>query len=133
MFGWLRTIFTWWNGATVGTYWFTRKRGVFIGKDEQGNRYYEEKKSVDPWIPKRRWVLYNGTVEASRIPADWHGWLHHTFEQPPTVEPFNLKSWEKPRKANLTGTPEAYRPAGSLWRDGDRAATSGDYEAWKPE
>lgn len=133
MFGWLKTIFTWWNGATVGTYWFTRKRGVFVGKDEQGNRYYEEKKSVDQWIPKRRWVLYNGTVEATRIPADWHGWLHYTFDEPPTVEPFEIKSWEKPHKANLTGTPNAYRPAGSLWREEDRAATSGDYEAWKPE
>ena len=26
---------------------------------------------------------YNGLVEASKVPADWHGWLHHTETSPP--------------------------------------------------
>ena len=32
----------------------------------------------------RRWVLYNGEAEASRIPPAWHGWMHHRTDVPPT-------------------------------------------------
>jgi NADH:ubiquinone oxidoreductase subunit len=39
----------------------------------------------------------------------------------------------KPATANLTGTPQAYRPSGALERGGQRAAASGDYEAWAPD
>ena len=35
-------------------------------------------------------------------------------------------------KPNLTGTLGAYRPPGSLAEGGERAPSSGDYEAWKP-
>lgn len=133
MIGILKTIFTWWNSATVGTHWFTKKRGILIGTDETGNNYYEEKSGSGENGQKRRWVIYNGTVEASRISPDWHGWLHYTFDEPPTKDPFDLKSWEKPHRPNLTGTKKAYRPAGSLWGSGERAKTSGDYEAWSPE
>ena len=41
--------------------------------------------------------------------------------------------WQKEHLPNLTGTPEAYRPAGSLERGGKRARATGDYEAWQPE
>ena len=37
------------------------------------------------------------------------------------------------RLANLTGTPDAYRPPGSLMRGGHRQEAAGDYEPWKPE
>jgi NADH:ubiquinone oxidoreductase subunit len=40
--------------------------------------------------------------------------------------------WEKPHQANLTGTPQGYRPAGHDYAGGKRAAASGDYEAWTP-
>lgn len=133
MVGLLKAIFTWWNNATIGTLWFTKKHGVLIGKDELGNRYFEEKKPAWEGTNKRRWMIYNGTVEASRIPVDWHGWLHYTFDEPPTKAPFEVKSWEEDRQPNLTGTPNAYVPAGSLWSDKERAKTSGDYEAWSPE
>ena len=70
---------------------------------------------------KRRWVLYNGTVEASRVPPDWHGWLHHTFAEPPTAPRCKAKPWEKDHLPNLTGTEGAYHPPGSLARRGVRA------------
>ena len=133
MMGFLKTIFTWWHSATVGTRWFTKKRGIFVGSDENGNKYYQEKAAVRPHLPRRRWVIYNGTVEASRISPDWHGWMHYTFDEPPTAEPFEIKSWEKPHRPNLTGTKSAYHPAGSLWTKEDRAKATGDYEAWSPE
>ena len=32
----------------------------------------------------------------------------------------------------MTGTNRAYLPAGALERGGNRAAATGDYEAWSP-
>lgn len=132
----IKRIFTWWNGATVGALFDIARRSVFIGEDEQGNKYYEEKK---PSLEgrKRRYVVYSddayaGLAEPSRVPPDWHGWLHHTFEDPPTSAPFRTKAWEKPHVPNLTGTFGAYRPPGSLARSGDRAKATGDYEPWTP-
>ena len=133
MMKFLKILFTWWNGTTVGTWWFTRKRGVLVGHDEHGNRYYEESKPGKAAGLKRRWVIYNGYAEASRVSADWHGWLHYTFDKPPVQEPFVVKAWEKPGIPNMTGTSEAYHPRGSLWEGGRRAGGTGDYEAWVPE
>jgi NADH:ubiquinone oxidoreductase subunit len=128
----LKRIFTWWNGATLGAFYDIGRRGVLVGQDEQSNRYYEERKpSLDG--RKRRWVLYEGLAEPSKVPPDWHGWLHHTFEAPPTTDPLPRKAWETPHIPNLTGTPGAYRPRGSLARPGDRPKATGDYEAWTPE
>ena len=39
----IKKIFAWWNDATLGTLFFTWRRGVLIGHDEQGNSYYEVK------------------------------------------------------------------------------------------
>jgi NADH:ubiquinone oxidoreductase subunit len=124
--------FTWWNSATIGARFDIGRRGVFVGEDEAGNKYYEERR---PSLEgrKRRWVLYNGLAEPSRVTPDWHGWLHHTFEEPPTFAPFKTRAWERPHKPNMTGTIEAYRPPGSLARGGVRSPATGDYEAWKPE
>jgi NADH:ubiquinone oxidoreductase subunit len=128
----LDKIFTWWNGATVGAQYDIGRRSSFVGEDEQGNKYYEEKRASFEGR-KRRWVIYNGLAEASRVPPDWHGWLHHTFEEPPTTAPLKKKAFEKPHRPNLTGTIHAYRPPGSLARGGERAPATGDYEAWKPD
>jgi NADH:ubiquinone oxidoreductase subunit len=122
----LRAIFVWWRNATIGTWVTTWLSGHLVGRDEFGNRYYQ---TTDG---KRRWVIYVGTVEASRVPPDWHGWLHHTFDHPPTVEPFTPRSWEQPHRPNLTGTQAAYHPEGSLWAEGKRPKATGDYEAWRP-
>ena len=64
----LKTIFTWWNGATVGLRFTVAKRGKFVGEDEFGNRYYEAKDNKDSYDDrKRRWVIYKGYAEASKI------------------------------------------------------------------
>lgn len=127
----LKSIFTWWNGATIGARFDIGRRARYVGQDDQGNKYYEERK---PSLEgrKRRYVIYNGYAEPSRVPAEWHGWLHHTFDKPPTEAPLPSKPWEKPHKPNLTGTLAAYRPPGSLSEGGERAKSSGDYEAWSP-
>lgn len=125
--GILSEFFTWWNGNTIGTRWFTWRNGEFVGKDELGNSYYQQRNG------NRRWVIYNGISEPSSVPPDWHGWLHYTVDTPPTEEQYQAKSWQKPHKANMTGTRYAYRPPGSTLAPGERPQATGDYEAWKPE
>ena len=111
----LLKFFTWWNGETFGTQLWTWRFGELVGKDEQGNRYYRTKGGkIDPSLGfERRWVIYNGYAEATRVPPSWHGWMHHTFDVPPTEEAYTPREWEKPHLPNLTGTPYAYRPPGS--------------------
>ena len=116
---------TWWNGQTLNTQLFTWRKGVKVGEDNEGNIYYRTRDN------KRRWVIYNGEAEATRVSADWHGWLHFTWDQPPTDKPLVHKSWEKPHQENLTGSALAYAPAGSLRRAAP--ASRQDYEAWSPE
>jgi NADH:ubiquinone oxidoreductase subunit len=124
--GLFRQLFVWWENATPGTLLTTLFSGIAVGDDAFGNRYYQTKGGV------RRWVIYAGTVEASRVPPDWHGWLHHTYANPPTEEPLARKPWEAEHIPNLTGTPQAYHPEGSLSKDGKRPPATGDYEAWRP-
>lgn len=117
--------FTWWNGQTINTQFFTWRNGVRVGEDDQGNIFYESKDG------KKRWVIYNGLSEATRVSPDWHGWLHHTFDERPDNRPLAHKSWEKPHQENQTGTPAAYAPAGSIRRA--HPADRSDYDAWQPE
>ncbi|MGZ8364038.1 MAG: NADH:ubiquinone oxidoreductase subunit NDUFA12 [Caulobacteraceae bacterium] len=131
----LKSIFTWWNGATIGTR-FTLFRGAKkVGEDEFGNRYYEAKTDRNSYDKgrRRRYVTYKGLAEPSLIPPEWHGWMHYIYDTPPSEAPMALRSWELPHKPNLTGTPNAYRPAGSIAGHGQRAQATGDYEAWTPE
>ena len=131
----LKKIFTWWNGATPGIHFTVWRRGRFVGQDDFGNRYYEARDDRDSYDRgrKRRWVVYQGYADASKVPPDWHGWLHYTFDQPPTTAPLLRRSWEKDYVPNLTGTVYAYRPKGAISRGGDRQRATGDYEAWTPE
>ena len=128
-------MLTWWNGATLGVRFTAWRRGVLIGTDHLGNKYYEAKDTKDSYDPgrRRRWVIYNGYAEASKVPAEWHGWLHYTFDEPPTRAPLPRKAWEKDHQPNLTGTVHAWRPKGSIARGGERPKATGDYEAWRPE
>ena len=119
-------IFTWWNGSTIGTTLFTSRFGEKVGEDDAGNVFYQTAGGA------RRWVIYNGVAEASRVSPDWHGWLHHTYDEPPTDAPLFKKEWEKEHKPNLTGSPEAYAPPGSLRTAEARPKVAGDYEAWSP-
>lgn len=120
-------IFTWWNGATIGTRLFTSRKGEKVGEDADGNVFYQTKGGA------RRWVIYNGYAEASRVSPEWHGWLHHTWDEPPTKAPLPRKAWEKDHAQNQTGTALAYHPPGSLASSAKRPRVSGDYEAWQPE
>ena len=130
--GFLAQALTWWNGQTLGTRFHTWRRGERIGEDQFGNVYYQGS-SIGPAGKPRRWVVYNGESEASRIPPDWHGWMHYTVDEPPTVTPLPAKPWEIEHKPNMTGTPAAYYPPGSLANPKQDHHGAPDYEPWTPE
>ena len=130
--GILSKIFTWWNGATIGTAFNSAMTGEHVGTDAQGNRYYRAKK-LNSLGDQRRWVIYTGPNDASRVPAEWHGWLHGAFDDVPQSFLPPAKIWETEYTPNATGTVQAYRPQGALERGGKRAAATGDYEAWAPD
>ncbi len=130
-------LFTWWNTTTFGTsFTLWRKGARLVGKDEQGNQYFEEK---NPTLPGgngkryRRWVIYHGIADASRVPAEWHGWLHHTYEEVPTEKPLFRQDWEQDHLPNMTGTPLAYHPKGSLTLTDGPADLNDDYQPWEPD
>jgi NADH:ubiquinone oxidoreductase subunit len=123
--GFLVRVFTWWNSATFGTWLMTRFRGLEVGTDEFGNRYYTERNGGP-----RRWVVYAGEVEGSQVPPQWNAWLHHTVDEVPAPE--SRRPWERPHEPNPTGTADAYHPKGSTLGLGERSPTTGDYEPWRP-
>ncbi len=122
----LLQVFTWWNGQTLGTRFHTWRKGTHVGTDEAGNRYYFHKKT------DRRWVIYAGVADGSFVPPGWRAWLHHTAEIPPSEENYRPRAWEKPHLPNMTGTPLAYRPPGSMLGADHRPRVTGDYEPWRP-
>ena len=48
-------------------------------------------------------------MDASRIAADWHDWLHYRTDEIPN-ESDKKPNWYKIHKENATGTIEAYNP-----------------------
>lgn len=124
---WSKT-FTWWNGATWGTSLFTRLRGEEVGKDESGNLYYQSKKG-----PGRRWVIYEGSNDGSRVPPGWQAWLKGTIEELPDKALPARRNFERKPLPNATGTMAAFRPDGALGSGKVRPASTGDYEPWIPE
>ena len=128
--GILKNAFTWWEGATFGT-WMGLRGKDRVGEDSIGNVYWQG--GTDPNGITRRWVIYSGANDASRVPPEWFSWLHHQIEDAPENALPAPRRWEKPAEPNLTGTTLAYRPSGALEAGGRRAAATGDYEAWTPD
>ena len=128
--GFFSNIFTWWNGATIGTSIFSAMNGRKVGQDALGNTYFTGKKPFNG--RERRWVIYDGANDASRVPAEWHGWLHHSYDDMPESHLPPPRIWERDYEPNATGTAQAYLPEGALERGGKRAEARGDYEAWSP-
>ena len=42
--GIFKELFAWWTGNTYGTRLFTLRKGILVGEDDLGNRYYRERK-----------------------------------------------------------------------------------------
>ena len=86
--------------------------GQEVGHDVFGNRYYRELKTPQG-VREKRWVMYVGEPEASKVPPEWHIWLHHTADAP--IPDSARQSWQKPHIENMTGTPDAWLPPAS-WK-----------------
>lgn len=128
-----KRLFTWWNGATLGTLFSARRGFLSVGEDQFGNVYYEEKKPSPEYEGrKRRWVIYKGYADPTTVPPEWHGWLHHTYDEKPDELDIRRHDWQLPPRPNMTGTPLAYKPKGSLDRGARREEVAADYEAWTP-
>lgn len=127
-------FFTWWNGQTIGTRFFTARQGERVGQDEFGNTYYRSRgRKPDPALGhERRWVVYKGAIEASSVPAGWNGWLHHTVDVAPSEETYVAREWQARHVPNMTGTAQAYRPPGSAVGAGAHPKSAGAYDAWTP-
>lgn len=110
--------------------------GRRVGVDSYGNKYYRaalHPSAQSVYRKEKRWVIYKGAPEASKIPPEWHGWMHYqTDTVPDSSAPSFRRAWQKPHRPNLTGTNAAYRPPGHILAGGQRASATGDYEAWTP-
>ena len=114
----IKEIFTWWNHQTLGTRIFTIFFGKLVGQDEYGNKYYQNKNG-------KRWIIYNGEIDATKIPNEWYSWIHfikNKIENSHEIKKFN---WQKPHQSNLSGTKKAYRP------NKNNNAIKKKYKNWK--
>ena len=123
--------------SQIGTLLQTFFCGKEVGHDQFGNRYYTERgkprSSSGGIVKQKRWVMYAGEPEPSKVPPEWHIWLHYTADAP--LLDGARKAWQKPHIANQTGTKEAWMPPSLRGEDipaKDSCAT-GVYQAWKPE
>jgi len=116
--------------AMITTRIFSRAKRV--GTDNYGNKYFIAK-ARKGYKRERRFVMYNGVAEATAIPPEWHGWMHHQSDEVPSSDKKSFRrKWQKPHQRNMTGTQSAYRPKGHMLEGGKREKTTGDYEAWSP-
>ncbi len=100
------------------------KLAQFIGKDVFENKYYE---SSNKFFSKskansRRWVVYKGYAEGSKVSPNWHAWLHHAVEKKPASPSKKTTSFVP----NLTGTPYKDKPKFQEKRHKD------GYQSWRP-
>ena len=121
MITFFKQIFIWWHRQTIGTAIYTFFTGKIVGKDEEGNKYYSNSFG-------KRWVVYRNRVESSKIPPEWHAWIHFMVNNTPSQN-FNKFKWQKKHEENLTGTDRAHKPEGSLASDSKKNMKK--YETWK--
>ena len=104
VFSLLSKATTWWNSQTLGTQLYTWRKGVKVGEDDAGNVFFKDKHD------DRRWVIYNGEVDSTKIPNEWFSWIHFTKNKIEKVQNQIKFSWQKSHKPNLTGTEKDYHP-----------------------
>ena len=118
--------------SNFSTWLFTIMSGKKVGKDEFGNAYFESRKPARDFGRKKRWVLYKGLEEASKIPPQWFSWIHYQCDEAP-VSNSKKHPWVKSHTPNLTGTAKAYYPKGHVLSAAKRQKATGDYTSWTPE
>ena len=113
-----KEIFTWWNRQTLGTRIQILLFGKFVGEDKLGNKYYESKSG-------KRWIVYNGEIEASKIPNEWYSWMHYINNNIQNLHQIKKYDWQKEHLPNQTGMESSYHPKKN------KDAVKKKYSTWK--
>ena len=118
MLTFIKQIFVWWNQATIGTRIETIFFGKLAGKDSFGNKYYKNKKG-------KRWVIYKGEIDASKISNEWYSWMHYTKNKIENLHDLKKYEWQKPHQPNQTGTDNSNHP------NKNNEKINKKYKSWK--
>ncbi|OIW11140.1 hypothetical protein TanjilG_22947 [Lupinus angustifolius] len=116
-------------------YWQTKIHNIgarLVGVDKFGNKYYEKLENIQHG--RHRWVEYaeKSRYNASQVPAEWHGWLHHitdhTGDELLLLKP---KRYGAEHKENLSGEGDQYiyHSKGHALNPGQRNWTR--YQPWE--
>lgn len=97
-----------------------------VGVDQFGNKYFVGN-SKNYLGHNKRYVLYNGINDGSKVPARWHAWLHYLSEKLPSEESQKDYEWQIEHIQNLTGTKAAYDPSKS------KHIKLESYSSWRPK
>ena len=114
----------------IGTILYTWLYGKKVATDEYNNTYYCNSNNFND-VNSKRWVMFSGEIEASKVPSHWHAWLHKSIDIPP-INYKNKYNWQKKHQPNLTGTSKAYYPDFHPLSKKKNISINKDYEAWKP-
>ena len=96
-----------------------------IGTDQIGNSYFESRRK-DHIGRKRRFVVYKGIPEPTKIPSEWYSWLHHLTNLIPGPNN-NSYNWQKIRESNKTGLNSSDTPPIISW------TKKCNYVKWQPK
>ena len=103
MLTFFKKFFVWWNQETLWTKLQTFFFGKLVCKDSFGNKYYESRSG-------KRWVIYKGEIDASKIPIEWYSWIHFIHNKIENFHDLKKYDWQKPHQSNQTGTENSYHP-----------------------
>ena len=116
---------------SFGTYLFTWLYGNKVGEDNFGNIYYCNSKNFEDPNAKR-WVIYKGEIESTKVPPHWHAWLHKTIDLPP-LNYTHKYDWQRDHEQNMTGTDNSYYPdSHPLSKSYNAEAIKNEYDSWSP-
>ena len=110
---------------------YTFFKGDFVGKDQDGNKFH--KSNISYGVKKeKRWVIYKGDNDPTKIDPNWHAWLHHTTNDIPSKKTRKKFNWQKKITPNYTGTSKAYLQPGHMLNKEKKNKIIKNYESWKP-
>lgn len=103
-----------------------------VGEDKFRNRYFEDKTE---WYGRDRWVEYvdDRNPDSLKVEPEWHAWLHHNTDDPPSKHPLPKPMYQTPSAGNPTGTPDAYVPPHHRLSKKFEGNASEKYEPWSPK